>query len=161
MFGYITANRDALTEDERKRFRACYCGLCHSLKKRHGIPGRLALSFDMTPYAVEASPHVHADAGRIAIMRGPVVYCVEAVDNGEDLRDLHIDFTQPLTVEGLDFCGLPTLQACGWRRDPNAFGDRLYRRVGTDRIAQTIKLIPYFACANRGETEMIVWILPA
>jgi len=119
------------------------------------------LSFDMTPYAVEASPHVHADAGRIAIMRGPVVYCVEAVDNGEDLRDLHIDFTQPLTVEGLDFCGLPTLQACGWRRDPNAFGDRLYRRVGTDRIAQTIKLIPYFACANRGETEMIVWILPA
>lgn len=118
------------------------------------------MCFDMTPYAVEASPHVHEDAGRIAIMRGPVVYCVEAVDNGEDIRDLHIDFTQPMAEGTEEFCGLPTLQAAGWRRDPEAFAGKLYRRVGKVRITQTVNLIPYFANANRGETEMLVWVLP-
>lgn len=121
----------------------------------------VALSFDMTPCAVEASPHVHADAGRIAIMRGPVVYCVESVDNGADLHDLHIDDTLPISTESCDFCGIPTLLASGWRRDPASFGDLLYRRAGSARMEQAVKLIPYFACANRGESEMLVWLLPA
>ena len=48
MFGYITPALDALTEEQRKRYRACYCGLCRTLKERYGDMGRLTLSNDMT-----------------------------------------------------------------------------------------------------------------
>lgn len=48
MFGYITINPKTLTEEEQKRYRACYCGLCRTLRRRYGDAGRLALSNDMT-----------------------------------------------------------------------------------------------------------------
>ena len=48
MFGYIGIAQDKLDEDRRKRYKACYCGLCRALKDRAGAPGRLTLSNDMT-----------------------------------------------------------------------------------------------------------------
>jgi len=48
MFGYVTINPAALPEEERARFRACYCGLCHVLGREHGNIGRTTLSYDMT-----------------------------------------------------------------------------------------------------------------
>lgn len=48
MFGYIQVNCKTLSDAEKKRFRACYCGLCHALKESFGNPGRLTLSNDMT-----------------------------------------------------------------------------------------------------------------
>ncbi len=48
MFGYVLADQRLLTEEEKRRYRACYCGLCHSLKARHGQVSRLTLNFDMT-----------------------------------------------------------------------------------------------------------------
>lgn len=47
MFGYIIANYDPLTEDEKQRYRACYCGLCHSLGNKHSEICRLTLNYDM------------------------------------------------------------------------------------------------------------------
>lgn len=48
MFGYITASVDKLSEEEKKRYGAVYCGLCRSLKERHGQLSRLTLNYDMT-----------------------------------------------------------------------------------------------------------------
>ncbi|MBR5231152.1 MAG: hypothetical protein IKW00_02760 [Clostridia bacterium] len=48
MFGYIQVNCKMLSEEEKKRFRACYCGLCHVLHEKYGDAGRLTLSNDMT-----------------------------------------------------------------------------------------------------------------
>ena len=48
MFGYIKANTAGLTEEERARYQAFYCGLCHSLGERYGVASRLALTYDMT-----------------------------------------------------------------------------------------------------------------
>lgn len=48
MFGYVTINPASLPEEERARFRACYCGLCHVLGREHGNIGRTTLSYDMT-----------------------------------------------------------------------------------------------------------------
>ena len=121
--------------------------------------GELCLTLDMSPCAVEANPNVQDDAGRIAIRRGPVVYCLEGVDNGSNLRDVHIDLTQPITVGDTSFCGIPVLTAQGWRRSPD-FGPALYRRLQNSRVPQALHFIPYFAFANRGQTEMIIWILP-
>lgn len=47
MFGYIIANYEALTNDEKQRYHACYCGLCHSLKNKHSEICRLTLNYDM------------------------------------------------------------------------------------------------------------------
>ena len=47
MFGYVSVNPQALSEAEQQRFRAFYCGLCHTLKAQYGDVGRLTLSHDM------------------------------------------------------------------------------------------------------------------
>lgn len=48
MFGYLTADISRLREDELKRYKACYCGLCRSIKDRQGQLARLSLNYDMT-----------------------------------------------------------------------------------------------------------------
>jgi hypothetical protein len=48
MFGYITADTTALTEEQSMRYRSCYCGLCRALRLRHGGLSRLTLNYDMT-----------------------------------------------------------------------------------------------------------------
>ena len=47
MFGYLTAQTELLTPEQLARYQACYCGLCRSLKDRHGQLGRLTLNYDM------------------------------------------------------------------------------------------------------------------
>ena len=47
MFGYLTARTELLDEEQLRRYKACYCGLCRSLKERHGQLGRLTLSYDL------------------------------------------------------------------------------------------------------------------
>ena len=48
MFGYVVANVDALTADEKSLYREYYCGLCHALGVRHGSISRITLTYDMT-----------------------------------------------------------------------------------------------------------------
>lgn len=52
MFGYITINKDELKIKDYNTYQACYCGLCRSLKCRHGIVAPLTLSYDMTFLAI-------------------------------------------------------------------------------------------------------------
>lgn len=47
MFGYVVANQDALDQEQRNRYKAFYCGLCHALKARHGQVSRATLNYDM------------------------------------------------------------------------------------------------------------------
>lgn len=121
--------------------------------------GEIQMQMDLDPCAVEASPHVQENAGRIAIRRGPVIYCLEGLDNGHNLRDVHIDLTKPIRVGESKFCGVPVLTACGWRRDEDSFDNALYRRLRIEHVEHELRFIPYFSFANRGETEMIIWIL--
>ena len=47
MFGYVTIYRKGLTNQDLDRYQAYYCGLCQVLGERYGLPGRLAMSYDM------------------------------------------------------------------------------------------------------------------
>lgn len=71
MFGYILANIDALTPEQKERYRGCYCGLCRTLKERHGELSRLALNYDMTFLVLLLSsmyePKENDGSGRCAI----------------------------------------------------------------------------------------------
>lgn len=112
---------------------------------------------DMEPQFVEANPQVSQDCGRCAVQYGPIVYCAEAVDNGPLLRDIRLLPGGPIRVEEEAALGMNVLYVQGVRRQAAAF-DGLYRpRVAEDACPQEVRLIPYCAFANRGESAMLVW----
>lgn len=115
----------------------------------------IELEFDMPVVCIKANRRVHEDAGRIAVMRGPVLYCAEGVDNGEDLAGVAVGISSEFKPEDSEFI-LPSLSVCAYREKDS---DTLYSKAGDDYEQFTLKLIPYYAFANRGETEMAVWFL--
>jgi DUF1680 family protein len=119
----------------------------------------IRLSFDMEPAFIEATPRVQDDSGRVALQRGPVVYCLEEEDNGPDLRDVSIDISTNFRLVQEPLFGVNTIEADGFRRDPGRF-QTLYRTADGERLSQKLKFIPYFGFANRSLGEMIVWITP-
>lgn len=48
MFGYVTINKADLSEADERRYRAFYCGLCRALGSRHGVMGRMTVTYDLT-----------------------------------------------------------------------------------------------------------------
>lgn len=115
------------------------------------------VDFDMTPTAVYPNKNITRDMGRMCIMRGPVVYCAEGIDNGGN--NLH-RFTVPddfgWEVAENEYFGLPTLKidAYEWK-----YGDtELYSHNRPTKEKTTLTLIPYNSFANRGETDMLVWL---
>lgn len=122
---------------------------------------QISLSLAMIPRLVECSPYVSANAGRAALTLGPVVYCLEGVDNGENLRDLAILRDTSFEITYSQEWGCNLIKAAGVRRDPMAFeqAGELYRPLGSSPcVRQELRFIPYYGFANRGETEMVVWI---
>lgn len=115
----------------------------------------IQLKLDMPVVAVMANRQVHDCAGRIAVTRGPLVYCIEGVDNGDDLKSVAIDITGEFAVADREFL-LPSLTATGYRP---AESEALYAPAGDNYEPIPLKLIPYYAFANRGTTEMHVWLL--
>lgn len=117
----------------------------------------VSLDFKMTPFFVGADPRVSDDCGKYAVQRGPIVYCSESYDNGEDLADIHLDCDGNFHEIFDDELGVLALYIDAYkRRDVPS----LYYKKTDDFIdfyKTSVKLIPYFAFANRGECEMRVW----
>ena len=114
------------------------------------------LDFTMKPELIEADPRVLDNCGKYAVQRGPVVYCMEGVDNGEAIRDIRLDSNSEFILGGVDDFGVPTIKVKAYRREKSP---TLYRKK-TDKLIETEAiLIPYYAFANRGVTEMQVWHL--
>src|SRR5699024_6408965 len=77
----------------------------------------ITVSCNMEARFVHANPEVRADEGRVAIMRGPLVYCLEETDNGRNLSSLYIDTKAGLTEAYEDelLGGVVTVSAKGKR----------------------------------------------
>ena len=115
----------------------------------------ITAEFSMPVVLIESSPHVRENAGKVAVMRGPLVYCAEAIDNGDDLFALSLDSSlEGAAVEAADGW-LNTLVLKGRRK--TAPGGALYMPLSTDTVPVSVRLIPYYAFANRGESNMQVW----
>ena len=117
------------------------------------------VTFDMTPVFFEASPRVHNDMGKVALVKGPVVYCMEGVDNGGDLSGLCADIFEK-AEEGVEpKLGVPMLTVSGFCKfECGCCGGPLYRPVSGDYRPAKLRFIPYYAFANRGDTDMAVWV---
>lgn len=105
------------------------------------------------PKYVRANPLADMDRGRVALTYGPVVYCIEGVDNG-DLRGLAVNPSKTPVPVNDSFVPFPCLEAEGYRLSMD--GTYSYDEPKAEKT--TIKFIPYFAFANRGESDMKVWI---
>lgn len=109
---------------------------------------------------IRANPMVRDDVGKVAFVKGPVVFCAEEADNGKYLNQLLIgeDATFTLEFDKNILNGVYTLEINGWRINLNSWGDELYKEGNYDLVPTKIKLIPYYAWANRGIGEMSVWL---
>lgn len=115
----------------------------------------ITLELDMPVTFIRANRHVHDAAGRVAVMRGPVVYCAESIDNVSDLKNIKIDINAEYTTSDSEFL-LPTIETIAYQ-EPES--DLLYMPAKDDYEKIPLTLIPYYAFANRGTTEMLVWFL--
>lgn len=111
---------------------------------------------------VEAHPLVEEARNQVAVMRGPVVYCLETVDTpGVALSEVYLPSDVNLApVRGADLLdGLTVLQGEACRIPAGDWSGRLYRPAGHKAAEKLpITLIPYHAWTNRGPTEMSIWL---
>jgi uncharacterized protein len=122
----------------------------------------IELVLPMPVEVVQANPHVRQDVGRVALLRGPLVYCIEEADNGRDLNCVELAVRPSLKIANDRKLGVPVITAKATRVVDVGWKGRLYRPAV--RLAEkpvNIKAIPYFMWANRKVGEMLVWIRQA
>ncbi len=117
----------------------------------------LELTLPMPATRMYCNDNVPYNAGKVALMRGPLVYCLEQQDNGEHLWNLRLGDGgiaanyQPELLEGV-----VTLRAGGFcERLPD---DALYSAEAGQEAPCTLQFVPYFAWCNRTPGEMTVWV---
>src|SRR6266700_1755407 len=137
--------------------------------QRRWAPGDVIhAQFEMTPQVLEANPHVVDDAGRVAVQRGPLIYCLEQLDqpDGAALSDVAVDLghksTAPFESEfrGDLLGGIVVLRHTGAAYEKTNSPDGLYFRYdGAPLKSRRVPLtfIPYYAWANRAAAAMQVW----
>ncbi|HEV2320659.1 MAG TPA: glycoside hydrolase family 127 protein, partial [Verrucomicrobiae bacterium] len=130
-------------------------GKAAKLKTRNGYailrrlwkPGDVVdLNLPMPVRRVLANPNVKADAGRVALQRGPIVFCAEWPDNPDGkVLDLTLRDNQALTAQfdAQLLNGVEVIKG---------------RALNADNQQQIFTAIPYFAWANRGPGQMAVWL---
>ena len=134
--------------------------------RREWRPGdTVTMDLPMPVRRVECHPYVAENAGRIALVRGPLLYCAEQIDNpGVDLRDLALNGEEPTVRLEPDLLGgVAVLQAEARAAAPDdGWESRLYRTVhpregDAQTHATTVTAVPYYAWANRDPGAVRVW----
>ncbi len=119
----------------------------------------ITLSFAMEAGFMEADPKVRENVGKVALMRGPIVYCLEEKDNGDNLHLLFVDTKSDIEImdEKIDGVSAKALVTNGFKQKIGEMQE-LYRKHETPKMEEvSMKWIPYYMWANRGENEMQVW----
>jgi DUF1680 family protein len=143
-------------------------GTYYEVRRRWTAGDRVEIVFDMSIRAVYANPRLRENAGCIALQRGPVLYCVESVDHPHTSI---FDLVLPVDAAGVPkrltsvfepdlLGGIVTLNGTAWADEPRSADTKLYQFQPFDMPAGRVpvKAIPYFAWANRGLSDMIVWV---
>src|SRR5690625_340545 len=129
--------------------------------KRHWAKNDLIeLELPLTVERVKSHPKVRANIGKVALQRGPIVYCLEETDNGPNLPSILLPNNTILNTHfDPDLLGGVTVitgEALKLKDDEKE--DRLYHasELGLSKI--NIKAVPYYAWCNRDKGEMLVWM---
>lgn len=121
----------------------------------------IELSLSMNVARMKGHPLVRHTAGKVALQRGPLVYCLEEADNGSDLHlivlpketEFNVEFEPRLAG------GMQVITALAERQQAKDWGEELYKRETVVQAEPAhVTFIPYYAWANRGIGEMLVWV---
>ena len=122
----------------------------------------IRLEFNSEIRAISSNSLVKENAGKVAFTKGPITYCMEEADNGEDLWDIYVlpdqlalakSFMGEINGVKMTFLEVPALKI------KQTASNSLYTDYSEGMIEKiNVRLIPYFAWANRGEGEMRVWV---
>ena len=138
-----------------------------AIRRRWSANDKVEVSFDMTTHLLKANPAVNEDRGRVAFQRGPIVFCMEHLDQpdhdgSKDLTGYRVDIAgntaskfEPQLLDGVMVLDHP-----GYLSSPEI--SSLYYPASKEGDGQekatSVKLIPYYAWANRDPSAMQVWI---
>ncbi len=139
------------------------------IRRRWSAGDVIRLTVEVVPQVIEANPRVADDSGRVAIQRGPLIYCLEEIDqpSGISLSDVAVNpGRRPAEQFQTEFRndllgGMVVLHHTGAVYERGASEKVLYSRYGKEATTRKVPLtfIPYYAWANRQATSMQVWNL--
>ena len=151
----ITVNGEKFISDNKAN---TYTAINRQCKKGD----KIELDMEMKVKLLESNPLVEETRNQTAVKRGPIVYCLEAIDiaQGKKMDDVMIPSDITLTPEKITIDGSPMMALKGTARLANevSWKNTLYREVGKSTKTVDIKLIPYYAWGNRGKMDMTVWM---
>jgi DUF1680 family protein len=139
--------------------------------RRRWSPGDvIQLKVEVVPQVITANPRVADDSGRVAIQRGPLIYCLEEIDqpSGISLSDVAVNpGRRPAEQFQTEFKndllgGMVVLHHTGAVYERGSAEKMLYSRYGGESVRTEktpLTFIPYYAWANRQATSMQVWNL--
>ncbi|TCN21157.1 glycoside hydrolase family 127 protein [Mesobacillus foraminis] len=121
----------------------------------------IQLILSMPVQRVKGHPYIRQTAGKVALQRGPLVYCIEEADNGSNLQQVMLPTDGKLEVNSDQnlFGGMQVIIGQAIKQKAENWGEALYKsnpKIETEAV--TLKFIPYFSWANRGLGEMQVWV---
>jgi len=121
---------------------------------------QVTLILDMPVELVRAHPDIREDQGSIALQRGPLVYCVEGVDNAFPLHRIRIPIGGQLesNYDASLLGGIAVIQGDISVVEVEDWADDLYRPKPPRNHSATLKAVPYYAWDNRQAGEMAVWL---
>jgi DUF1680 family protein len=120
--------------------------------------GEIELDLAMPPRRTWAHPLVAAAARRVALERGPLVYCLEGVDHLDPVHCLVLPRDAGLDTEPDDLSGLVAITAEGLATTARQETQMLYDDIPHQTSPARLRAIPYFSWANRERTPMTVWM---
>lgn len=121
---------------------------------------RLQLEFKMPIEKIKSHPKVAANRGKAALKRGPLVYCLEEVDNNYDLDQIMIPEHSELEVKRSNILnGIRIIKGQGFIEDLSEWENKLYRNVEDIALKEIeYQAVPYYAWDHREEGKMRVWM---
>lgn len=117
----------------------------------------VTLTLDFTPVKIYSHVLVRENRGSVCLQRGPLVYCLEGIDNPWDLRAVRLAADGQIRVLPREeiLGGIVPLEADGFVLSG---GEELYSTRRPKAVPVTLRAIPYYAWCNRGRTQMTVWV---
>jgi DUF1680 family protein len=132
--------------------------------RRAWKPGDIVdLDLLMAAELIEANPLVEETLGQVAVKRGPIVYCLESPDLPSNVKPLEVRLAPDTKLRArFDqrlLGGAVVLEGTGITQTESDWQGKLYREIQPAKsIPLKLQLIPYSLWANRGPSEMSVWL---
>jgi uncharacterized protein len=149
-------------------------GAYHAIHRSWRDGDAIALHLPMPVRFLESHPSISENTGKVAIQRGPILYCLESADNPFNLDDVYLDLTGPPSTQYQSdlLNDIVALRVLADHRPPSRpWKDHLYRPVELppqmipvhlpSSPGQSLTAIPYFAWANRSPGQMRIWLKKA